>query len=236
MVDEKREEIPLTKLMETILPYQASVYVTVLNIIQCIAFAFWINEARDYITKEEFSLAWALCSAVALAMILVVWHRYVNEVQYLWIISWSDTFAPFLMGITECIMVFFINPKVISLDKFVFSMILLQFLASFIYESTYRKRAMKITEKLYQTFYSDYPKFVSCLMNFLQNYDRWHFKIFTIYAGISLALFIIIISFPNNWNEVIFPIVYLVEFVGGEALGNFQKSLHNDKSVGPYFS
>ncbi len=107
MIDEKREEIPLTKLLEAVLPYQTGVYVTVLNIIQCIALAFWINEARDYITKEEFSLAWALRSAVALTMILVVWHRYINEIQYLWPISWNDTLAPFLIGVIECVIVFF---------------------------------------------------------------------------------------------------------------------------------
>lgn len=235
MVDEKREEIPLTKLLEAVLPYQASVYVTVLNIIQCIALAFLINEAREYIVKEEFSLVWALRSAVALAMIFVIWHRYVSELQYLWPISWNDTFAPFLIGITECVMVFFTNPKTISLSEFVFSMMFLQFLAAFIYESTYRKRTMKITVKLYQTFYSDCPKFFSQLTNFLQNHDRWHLKIFAIYAGISLAFFVFIISFPSNLNEIIFPIVYLIELIGGEALGNFQRALRKDKFVGPYF-
>jgi len=170
----------------------------VLNIIQFIALSFWINEAREIIVKEEVNLVWALRSAVVLTMILVVWHRYVSELQYLWPISWNDTFVPFLIGITECMIVFFINPRTISLSGFVFSMMLLQSLAAFVYESTYRKRTMKVTEKLCVTFYSRHPIFVVCLMNFLQNYDRWHSKIFTTYTGISFVFFIFIILFPNN--------------------------------------
>ena len=118
MVEERREEIPLTKILEAILPYQASIYVTVLNIIQCIALAFWINETRDIMIKNELSLVWALRSAVALVTIFIVWHRYVNEIQYLWRISWNDTLAPFFIGITECIIVFSTNPKTISFKKF----------------------------------------------------------------------------------------------------------------------
>ncbi len=123
-----------------------------------------------------------------------------------------------------------------SLTGFVFSMIFLQFLAAMTYRDAYRKRKMKITEKLYQTFYSDYPQFVLHLTNFLKNYDRWHFKIFAVYTGISFAFLTFIISFPNDWNGIIFPVIYFIEFVGGEALGNFQKALRDDKSVGPYFS
>ena len=82
-----REKIPLPKLLDPITPYQASIYVTVLNIIQCIALAFLINEAKEIIEKREISLIFITRSAVALTIILVVWHRYVAESQYLWPMS-----------------------------------------------------------------------------------------------------------------------------------------------------
>ena len=83
MVEEKIEKIPLPMLLEAILPYYAGIYVTVLNIIQCIALAFLINEAREIVAKGELSFLWILRSMVALTVILVIWHRYVCESQYL---------------------------------------------------------------------------------------------------------------------------------------------------------
>ena len=235
MVEERKEEIPLTKLLEAVLPYQVGVYVTVLNIIQCIALAFWINEARDIITKEGLSWVWVLRSSVVLTIILIVWHRYVSELQYLWPITWTDTFAPFLIGITECIIVFSINPKTVSLNGLTLSIIFLQLLVIIAYGSAYSKRKMEITEKLYQTFYSDYPQFASHLMSFLKSYDLWHCKIFPVFTVIYFLFLIIIISFPNNWNEIIFPIVFLIFLIQGEIFNNFQKALRKDKFVGPYF-
>ena len=236
MAGETREEIPLTKLFETVLPYQANVYVTVLNIIQCIALAFWINEARDIIAKEELSLAWVLRSSVVLTIILVVWHRYVSELQYIWPITWIDTFAPFLIGIIECVIIFSINPKTMSLGGFTMSIIVLQFFVIVAYRNAYYKRKMKFTEKLYQSFYSDYPQFSFHLMNFLKGYDLWHYRVFTVFFGIYCVFLMIIILFSNDWNEIIFPIIFLGLLVQGEVFNNFQKALRKDKFVGPYFS
>ena len=103
MVTERREEIPLPKLFEAILPYQASVYVTVLNIIQCIAFGFLVIEVKDIVNKNEFGLISILRGVNTFVIILFVWYRYVAEFQYLWPMSFMDTIIPFLIGfITKC--------------------------------------------------------------------------------------------------------------------------------------
>ncbi len=83
-----------------------------LNIIQCIDLAFLINEVRDATIKGEVDLILMARSAVALTIILVIWHRYVSESQYLWPMSWWDTIIPFSMGIGECTVVFATNSKV----------------------------------------------------------------------------------------------------------------------------
>ena len=79
MTDSPREEIPMSKLFEPILPYQASVYVTALNIIQCIALAFLINEVRVFWESGTLSLAHFMRLYTVLALILVIWHRYISE-------------------------------------------------------------------------------------------------------------------------------------------------------------
>ncbi|MEK7665145.1 MAG: hypothetical protein AAB361_03315, partial [Patescibacteria group bacterium] len=66
MPTEAREKISLPKLLDPITPYQAGIYVTVLNIIQCIALAFLINEAKEVIIKKEVSLVFIMRSGVAL--------------------------------------------------------------------------------------------------------------------------------------------------------------------------
>src|SRR3989338_562887 len=236
MTTERKEEIPQTKLLEAVLHYQTTVYVTVFNIIQCIALAFLINEVRDVLTKEEISFAWFLRSAVAFAIVLIVWHRYVSEFQYLWPISWADTLGPFLIGIIECVIIFSITPKVISLDWFISGMASFQFLVAIGYGHAYLRRIMAITEKLYQNFYSDYPQFASHLVSFLKDYDWWHFKVFIVALSTSVVLLGIVILFPGDWNEPIVSIFYLVGIIQGEVRNNFQKALRKDKLIGPYFS
>lgn len=232
---ENKEEIPLPKLLEAVLSYQTSVYVTVLNIIQCIALAFLINEARDTIMKEEASFKWLLRSTAALAVILVVWERYVSELQYLWLVSWFDTLIPFFIGIIECWIVFSTNAKAVSLNWFILSIAFLQAWVALGYWYAYRRRRMKITEELYQAFYSDYHRFVFRLTNFLKDYDWWHVKVFVVASTISFAICVFVILFPFNFNEIVFPAFYLFELVRGEFMNNFHKALHKDKSVGLYF-
>ena len=235
MVAEQREEIPLTKLLEAILPYQSSIYVTVLNIIQCIALAFLINESKDIIIRDELSLAWALRSAVALAIILVIWHRYISESQYLWPMSWLDTLIPFSIGITECVIIFSTNTKTISLYGFVWSITILQILVTFAYGYAYSKRKMKVTEKLYQSVYVNRPQFVSNLLNFLRNYDRGNTRRIGFFLEISCVFIILIKFLPNNVYAILFPITYLIIMLQGEVFHGFYKSLKKDMLVGPYF-
>ncbi|MEK7665137.1 MAG: hypothetical protein AAB361_03275 [Patescibacteria group bacterium] len=233
--EEIKEQIPLPKLMEAVLPYQTSIYITVLNIIQCIALAFWINEARDVITKDELTLVCALRLLVALVVIFIVWHRYISELQYLWPISWGDTLNPFLMGIIECVIVFSNNSKTVSLGIFILVIALIQAWTSFTYFYGYLKRKKETTEKLYKMVYLEYPQFVSHLTLFLKNFDWWHFKIFLFSSAVSLLFIVFIALFPNNFNEIIFPIIFLIQMIQGEIINNFQVALYKDKSIDSYF-
>lgn len=221
--------------MEAVLPYQTGVYVTVLNIIQCIALAFWINEARDVIAKDELTLVCALRLLVALVVVFVVWHRYISELQYLWPISWGDTLIPFFMGIIECVIVFSINQKTVSLRIFIPTVAFLQAWTAYAYVYGYYKRKKEITEKLYKSVYSEYPQFLSHLTRFLKDFDWWHFKVFLFGSTTSLVFMVYTIVFPHNRNEVIFPIIFLIVMIQGEIINNFQVALRKNKSFGLYF-
>ena len=235
MAEEKREEIPLQKLLEAILPHQEGIYVTVLNIIQCIALAFLMNEARDTITKGEASLPWFLRSGATLALILVIWQRYISESQYLWPMTWLDTLIPFSIGIAECMVVFSTSTR-IGLYWFIFWMTSIQFLALIAYGYANYKRNKKITEKLYIEVYGDYPKFAIHLLNFLKGYDKWHMGVFIISICIYLSVFLLaVISLPRTYNEIILPGIYIFEMIRGEFANNFQKALLSDKNIGRYF-
>lgn len=236
MVEETREDVLLPKLMEAVLPYQTSVYVTVLNIIQCIALAFWINEARDVVTKEELTTVCGLRLSVALTVIFVVWHRYISELQYLWPISWGDTLIPFFLGIIECVVVFSHDEKTVSLGIFIFLLMIMEAGAAFAYGYGYRKRKKEQTEKLYQSVYVNYPQFAFHLIRFLNDFYRWYFKIFLFSVAMSLVYIIFVAAFPHHYNEVVFPVIFLVQMIQGEVLNNFQRALQKDKSLGHYFS
>lgn len=235
MVTEKREQVPLPKLFEAVLPYQSTIYVTVLNIIQCIALGFWINEAKEIITKEAFTLAWASRSLVALGVILLIWHRYVSELQYLWPITWADTIFPFLIGLLESLLVFFTNSAATSLICFAWLVVFFQLIGSVAYRLAYWARSKEITERLYKEFYREYPQFAIHLINFLKNHDKYDSKYYLIYSGQSIFLIIVAFRFPNPYNEVILPGIYFGLIISGEVLANFQKSIKNDVFLGPYF-
>ena len=195
MPTEAREKISLPKLLDPITPYQAGIYVTVLNIIQCIALAFLINEAKEVIIKKEVSLVFIMRSGVALTIILVVWHRYVAESQYLWPMSWWDTLIPFLIGLTECVIVFLTNSN-IPLGYFMIFIAIIQIFAASAYWHAHYKRGLEITEDLYKDAYTNNLRFVYYLIGFLSNYDKQNEKRFTINFILSLIFFIIIIVRP----------------------------------------
>lgn len=234
MTSQPREEIPLTKLLEAILPYQVSIYVTVLNIIQCITLAFLINEVRVVSQSEGMSLHYALRATAVLALILVIWHRYISESQYLWPMSWLDTIGPFSMGIIECTVVFSTNEKV-PLHWFIGSMMGIQCIATISYSSAYFERRRPILEKLYSEIYADYPEFTKELTRFLKDYDRWHIRVFAISAVLSFMFFLITFVFSTYWLEIFIPGFYLAQLVWGDIANNFQKALREDEFIGHHF-
>lgn len=234
MAQEQPEEIPLSKLLEAITPYQAGIYVTVLNIIQCIALAFLINEVKEAAVKGNLGLIFGIRSVVALTIILVMWHRYVSESQYLWPMSWWDTIIPFSMGIGECAVVFSTSAGTI-LTWFLGFITLIEGVGAFAYGHAYIKRNLEITEKLYRSAYADYPKFVFCLSDFLIDYDLRNMAKFSVLFLLSV-IFIIMVSLHRFFvYELVFPAFYLFVFLQGEVSGSFHRAMMSDISLRPYF-
>ncbi len=232
----KPEKVPLPKLMEAVLPYQAGVYVTALNIIQCTALALLVNEVWDTYNKGELNLYCVCRSLLALEIILVVWRRYVAELQYLWPITWIDTVGPFAIGIIECVIVFSINTTKVSLQWFILSIVFLQMSALTAYAYAYFQRTLKVTERLYKEFYKDYPIFADYLIIFLKLYDFWSLKFmrnFFIQVAVFLALAWI---YPLEMYEVFFSLVCIINIVVGEYLRGFHKWLKTDPILGPCFT
>lgn len=232
---QEREKISLPKLLDPITPYQASVYVTVLNIIQCIALAFLINEIKDVVIKKEVNLIFVMRSGVALTIILVVWHRYVAESQYLWPMSWWDTAIPFSIGLAECAIVFLTNDK-IPLGYFMIFIAIIQIFAASAYWHAYYKRGLEITEDLYKDAYPGCRNFVSHLLGFLKDYDEQNKKRFIINSILSVIFIVMIVVRPFFLCELIFPAFYVVELVRGEVLGGFHSALSKDFFLRDYFT
>ena len=232
----KPEKVPLPKLMEAVLPYQAGIYVTVLNIIQYIALAFLINEVRETYSTGEFNFYSACRSILALEIILVVWHRYIAELQYPWQISWIDTLGPFSVGIVECMIIFSINATKVPLKWFLLFIIFLQILAMIAYGYAYLQRTLKVTERLYKEFYKDYPIFADYLIMFLKLYDLWSLQLMCIFL-IQVAMFFAFVwIFPLEVYDQTFTLACIPSIIAGEYLRGFHKYLTNDPVLGPCFT
>lgn len=234
MPEIEKEKIPLPKLMEAVLPYQAGIYVTVLNIIQCIALAFLINEVRGLAIRNEWGLYSMLRSALALVIILVVWYRYVAESQYLWPMSWLDTLIPFFIGITESAIVFCIDAEKVPLQIFIGSILFLQLLTMLAYGYAYLKRSLKITERLYEEFYKGFPKFAGYIVIFLKIYS-WHsMKMMGYFLAQTAVFLVLVLVFPLEMFEMFFSMLCILTIVLGESLRGFHQFLWTDPVLGPY--
>lgn len=231
-----KEKIPLPKLMEPVLPYQAGIYVTVLNIIQCIALAFLINEVRELINSNELGLYSMLRSALALIIILVVWHRYVAESQYLWPMSWLDTLMPFSMGIMESVIVFSVNAEKVPLQKFVGSILFIQLLTMSAYWHAYLKRSLKVTERLYEEFYRGSPTFAGCIIIFLKIYSWSSMKMMRYFLAQTVVFMVLVWVFPLEMYDMFFSMSCILTIVSGEYLRGFHQFLWIDPVLGPYFT
>lgn len=236
---EEREKLPPTKVLEAILSYHANVYVTVLNVIQCIALYLLATETRDILVKEdlpeELVLPWILRSLVALVMILVVWHRYVCESQYLWPMSWQDTLTPFFMGITEFTIIFFANPQKTPLPWFALTIVIFEVIVALAYFNAYLKRKSPFTERLYQDFYSHYPQYATDFLAFMRQYAWDNIKNMGWVFLLSLAFMLVIVLFPVYRQEITFPIGCIAVLLYREILYGFDRSIRNDKSIGHHF-
>lgn len=235
MAQEKKEEIPLPKLLEAITPYQAGIYVTVLNIIQCIALAFLINEIREATVSGELGMVLLARSAVALTIILVIWHRYVSESQYLWPMSWWDTIIPFAMGIGECAVVFSTSAKV-PLFWFLGFVALVEAADALAYWNAREKRSLDITRRLYLSAYSEYPLFTFRLSRFLIEYDERNIVRFVVLVVMSGIFLVMVFLHDFFAYELIFPAFYLFELMRGEISDSFHRAMMSDFSLHPYFN
>lgn len=227
-------KIPLTKLSEAILPYQASVYVTVLNIIQCIAFGFLVIEGKDMASKDELNFVSSLRMAVVFTTILFIWHRYTTEFQYLWPRSFADTAIPFFMGAYECAVVFMVNPKTAPMSHFVISIIFVQMLAIFAYLNANMKRYKKFMRDLYEDFYQE-PIFTSHLIEFLKRYNRDHAARMTIAFLVSLVFYFAAERWPSDIVETLFAVVCVGTLCYRAFFGSFETYVNKDPNLKPYF-
>ena len=234
----KPEKVPLSKLMEAVLPYQSGIYVTVLNIIQCITLAFLIVEVREAVSKDELGLKCMGRALLALAIILVIWHRYTAEMQYLWQITWTDTVGPFSMGLIECVIVFLINDTKVSLIWFVGSILFLQIFAIETYVDAYLRRKDKVTERLYKEFYKDFPIFAEYLILFLRLYDWWSIKFMMRFGFIPVSVFFLLVwLFPAlEFFDITFSLTCVLSMLIGENLRGFHRFLREDPVLGPCFT
>lgn len=234
MAEEPEKAIPLQKLLAAVLPDQANTYVTLVSIIQCLAMGFLINATEKAVSEKTVNLVWGLRAVVALLVILVVWHRYVTSFRYLWEMSWLDTLIPFLMGMVECWIIFSIDPDKTPLVWFVASMIGFEVTVAAAYFNAYRKRKSPFTERLYQSFYN-HTDFVSCLVPFIKRYDWRNIRAMIVLLVLSLVFWGIFKRWPNERQDVSFPLVCIVMLLVREVFFGFDVSLKRDKKVGPYF-
>ncbi|MBI1866327.1 MAG: hypothetical protein HY005_03310 [Candidatus Staskawiczbacteria bacterium] len=230
------EKVPLPKLMEAVLSYQTGVYVTVLNIIQCIAFGFLVNELREIIIKNEFGFNCVFRTILAFAIILLIWHRYTEELQYLWQTSWFDTVGPFFIGIIECVIVFSVNDSKTPLIFFVIFVITLQLLALLAYIYAYQMRTQKATEKLYRDFYKDYPIFADYLIIFLKAYDRLSIKFMVIFTAQTSVFLLLVWIHLFEVYEVFFTLICVSNIITGERFRGFHKLLRTSSILGSCFT
>lgn len=228
-------KIPLTKLSEAILPYQASVYVTVLNIIQCIAFGFLVIEGKSMADKDELNFVSSLRMAVAFTTILFIWHRYTADFQYLWPRSFADTMIPFSMGGSECVVVFMIDPKTASMGYFVASIMFVQMWAILAYFNAYLKRDKKFMHKLYEDFYQE-PMFTSHLIEFLKKYDRDHAIRMAIAFLVSLMFYFVAEFWPSDMVETTFALVCVGTLYYRAFFHSFEICISKDSNLKSYFS
>lgn len=234
MASEPREEVPPSKLFAPVLPYQSGSYMTVFNIIQALALGFWANELHEVLVKNDLTLALILRSAVALVIILLIWHHS-SELQYLWPLSWRDTTNPFVIGVLEFSITFCVNPKAASLKLFVMAIAGLQIAGSLAYLGNYAQRKKVLTEKVYQEFYREYPQFKDHLVSFLKRYDLKQVLDYSASVGISLIFFALTIFLPWQGYDIVFPLFCIIYFTVGETVGNFQAEQRKDPLLRSYF-
>ncbi len=240
MATESKNKIPAPKLFEAVLSYYAGVYVTVLNIIQCIAFGFLVIGVKDMISERDMTpvtvIATAFRVVATFTMILFVWHRYTTELQYLWPMSFWDTIIPFLIGGAECWVVFSVNAKAIFLSQFIGAIMMVQIFAVAAYLYTRLKRQKQFAQKLYEDFYNN-TQFVSHLIAFLKKYDTDHaIRMAVAFVGSSTFLFAAIWWTDSIVMEIAFATVCIATLLFRGFHYSFDKELKRDVNLHSYFS
>lgn len=238
MATEPKEKIPLFKLLESVVSYEANVYANALNVVQGITLYFLILEGKSIIDANQINFVSVLRGITALIIMLVIWHSYVSEGQYFWAMSFMDTIFPFSVGIAECLIIFSINSATVPHARFIVFIMLLAFLAFLSYHNAHVKKQKNITKRLYESFYQD-AQFVSDLLKFLKAHDSKNIVVMLVLLGASLFslmfdVLVLKVLVPER-QGIVFLVSAIVALVYREVFHGFDVSLKQDKNLSPYF-
>jgi len=229
---EGNENLESLDVYNPILPHQTNVYFTVLNVIQAIAFGFLLLKCASL--AENFS--WAIISRATLvfAIIVIIWHRYATESQFLWPLTWMDSLIPFFIGGINFFCVFSIDPKV-SISWLLAWITAIEFSAIFAYFNAWKQRKRKKVQRIYMLAFQEKPEIGKHLISALLTFDCQNILWFLSLVAYSIILLIFSLVCYYSWYEIVFPALLFVLLVVGEARIRIYKTLAEDPVLKPYF-
>ena len=229
---EGSEDLESLGVYNPILPHQTTVYFTVLSIIQAIAFGFLLLKCTDL--TEEFSWITLIRAILVFAIIVIVWHRYATESQFLWPLTWMDTLIPFFIGGISFFYVFSVDFKV-SISSLLACIVAIELAAIFAYHNAWKQRKRKKVQRIYMLAFQEMPEIGKHLISALVSFDCQSMVWFAIFAGYSMVLWVSSIVYYQRWYEILFPIFLLAFLIAGEIRIRIYKTLAEDPVLKPYF-
>ena len=229
---EGSEKLESLDIYNPILPHQTNIYFTVLNVIQAIAFGFLLLKSAALV--DEFSWSFFFRAVLVSIIIVIVWHRYATESQFLWPLTWMDTLIPFWIGAISFFCVFSADSK-ISLSFFLFFIVVIELSAIAAYWNALRQRQRKNTQHIYLLFFQEKPEIGKRLILVLISFDYQNILWFLFLVVCSIVLLVLSSVYYHNWYEVVFPLVLAVLLIIGETRIRIQKHMAKDPVLKLYF-
>ena len=229
---EGSEKLESLDIYNPILPHQSTVYFTVLSIIQAIAFGFLLLKSTSL--TEEFNWTVLLRAILVSVVIVIVWHRYATESQFLWPLTWMDTLIPFFIGAISFFCVFSVDLKV-SLSFFLICIVAIELAAIGAYHNAWKQRKRKKIQRIYLLAFQEKPEVGKRLISVLTSFDCQNILWFAFLLLPSIVLLILFLFYYQRWYEIVFPIVLLVFLFVGETRIRIYKTLAEDPALKPYF-